>query len=95
MSRVVRQVNYEWDIESLDEYGDIIDHRHSDVFPGIPTGDNESLVLVRDTAEGISGEPSSFDLKDRTRAYTVDGVLPQTFDDGTMVPMRFFKEMSK
>jgi hypothetical protein len=93
--RTVRVVDYEWDLESLDEYGDIIDHRHSDTFPGVPTEDNIALVLIRDVGVGISGEEHSFTLDDRAWAYVVDGKLPAQFDNGVNVPKRFFKEMQK
>lgn len=93
MSQMVTRVVYEWDHESVDDYGDIIDHDFSDAFPGFPTEDNVELVLVRNEFRGLSGKDfnDSCDLDHRSWAYVKDGVLPETFDDGTPVPKKFFK----
>lgn len=79
------RIEYEWDIEQYDEYGDIIDHyffRES----RCPTQDikeNECLVLVKTYLD-------SYDSVDyRTYAYvTKDGALPEEFEDGTRIPKR-------
>ena len=89
--RIVNKTDYEWDFESLDEHGDIIDHDFNETFPGLPTDANVNLVLVKSIAEGYNSDPASFDCKDRTWAYVKDGVLPAQFDDGSPVPKRFFK----
>ena len=96
MSRVVTRVHYEWDIESVDDYGDIIDHDFNDKCPGLPREANERLVLVRNVAEGLSDEwDASAHIVDRSWAYVEDGALPERFDDGTPVPVRFFTELAK
>lgn len=86
---------YEWDIETLDKNGDIIDHNHSDNCPGIPTEPGFSLVLVKDTAvcERDTGKP--IDLYNRTWAYVENGKLPKEFENGDTVPKRFHEELAK
>jgi hypothetical protein len=90
-AREVTRTEYEWDHESYDEFGDIIDHDFSDKYPGIPTEDNVELVLVKNVARGLAGEEYSFMLDDRAWAYVVDGALPEQFTDGSKVPVRFHK----
>ena len=89
---------YEWDIEEFDpETDDIIDHNHSDDFPGIPEEDNYRLVLVRDTWEHFKvyehGKPMTEigDLIERQWAYVENGSLPEEFTGGSVVPKRFHK----
>jgi len=91
--RLVNQTCYEWDYESVDEHGDIIDHNFFDEFPGLPAEPNVQLVLVRNVARGYKSDPLSFDLEERSWAYVVDGKLPVEFDDGYPVPKRFFKHL--
>ena len=86
---------YEWDIELVDkEYGDILDHDHSDKCPGIPTLETEvvfeRLVLVKDVYR-------QWDLSDRSWAYVEDGKLPEYFDGDSRskVPKRFHAELRK
>ena len=99
---------YEWDVELVDrEYGDILDHNHSDKFPGIPNMDDkpgapygletgvvfERLVLVKDVYR-------QWDLVDRSWAYVEDGKLPEYFSDAwqredSKVPKRFHVEFGK
>ncbi len=93
--RLVTQTSYEWDLEAVDEHGDIIDHDFRDKFPGLPTEDNVSLVLVRNVGEGYRSDPTSFDLIDRAWAYVKDGKLPAEFDSGDLVPKRFHRELQK
>ncbi len=93
--RLVTQTRYEWDFESFDEYGDIVDHDFHDNFPGLPTEEGVNLVLVRDVGEGYNSDPLSFHMVDRTWAYVVDGKLPTGFDDGTPIPKRFYKHVPK
>jgi hypothetical protein len=93
MTRQTR-IEYEWDIETYDEHGDIIDHDHSDRCPGQPRVGK--LVLVRNVFEGEREYfEDTADLKDRAWAYVgIDGKLPATFDDGEKVPKRFHKELA-
>ena len=91
--REVTDTYYEWDVESYDEYGDIIDHNHADKVPTTPLQYNEKLVLVRNVGIGIAGEPDTFDLSERACAYVEGGKLPAEFDDGSVVPKRFHKEI--
>ena len=95
MAQIVRRVVYEWDLETSDEYGDIIDHLHSDKCPGLPTDENVQLVLVRDTGTGWSDNPDHFEQDDRSWAYVKDGALPVEFDSGDIVPKRFHEELKK
>lgn len=90
---MTRQIAYEWDIETVDEFGDIHDHNHSARCPGIPAEPNERLVLVRDAGNDDDG------ITDRQWAYVVDGKLPAKFSDAldverASVPARFHRELS-
>ena len=96
MNKFVTRVSYEWDLESVDAYDDIIDHDFHDACPAIPTNPNISLVLVRSVANGWSDFfDDSGNIIDRSWAYVRDGVLPETFDCGTAVPKRFQKELAR
>lgn len=91
-------VYYEWDIEEVDENGDIQDHDFRDklkdfvVKPAID-GDRYQLVLVRNVGDEDEG------LVDRDWAYAIkcDGrwVLPEQFDGGTKVPKRYHEELAR
>lgn len=96
MTQEVRKIYYEWDIESYDEYGDIIDHDFSEKFPGIPDDENCSLVLVRNEYVGPSGPDFEMiaDLDHRTWAYVEDCKLPTEFCDGAKVPQKFHKQIA-
>ena len=95
---------YEWDIETLDEYGDIENHDHRDKLSEFPLnhfdGDKArfDLVLVRDVGSEHEG------VTDRLWAYvffcksTDVFRLPEFFSDcgedtRTRVPKRFQKEL--
>ncbi len=91
--RLYPQTQYEWDLESVDEYGDIIDHNWFDNCPGTPTESNVELVLIKDIAYGYPGDPDSYDMEERTWAYVVNGFLPDYFQDGSKVPARFHTEL--
>jgi hypothetical protein len=93
--RLVTHTTYEWDYESIDEHGDIIDHDFCDKCPGVPIDPNISLVLVRNVGEGYNSDPISFDLIDRSWAYVKRGKLPQKFEDGNLVPKRFHAELQR
>ena len=89
---------YEWDFETVcKEFGDILDHNHSDKLLGLPTHDTETefdrLVLVKDVYR-------QWDLVDRTWAYVKDGKLPEYFSNSSYqeeskVPKRFHIEIGK
>jgi hypothetical protein len=62
---------YEWDVETIDEYGDIVDHDHNDRLTAshLEVEEPNKLVLVRDNykADGL----------DRSWAYVKNGLLPE------------------
>jgi hypothetical protein len=96
MTREVTKLDYEWDIEVLDEHGDIEDHDFQDNYPGTQDDPEKNVVvLVKSYARGLSGDEYSFFIEDRTWAYIKDGELPEEFQDGTRVPQRFHKEVAK
>src|ERR1051326_6044506 len=82
-------IAYEWDIETQDKRGEVIDHYHlQSLADGDPLQSLESLVLVQDDADG------------RAWAYVVNGVLPENFTDAydrpvARVPDRFPKELTR
>ena len=85
---------YEWDIETLDEFGDIEDHEHSEKLRPYHFNlePNQQLVLVCDHWQG--------GWMYRSWAYVVDGELPEHFEDAYQnaegkVPQRFHKELAK
>ena len=94
MTREVTKLDYECDIEMLDEFDDIIDHDFQDKYPGVQADDKNVVVLVKSYARGLSGDEYSFFIEDRTWAYLKDGKMPEEFDDGSRVPKRFHKEVS-
>ena len=80
---------YEWDIETLDEFGDIEDHDHSTKLQPyhLDLEPNQNLVLVCDHYPDTGG-------LDRSWAYVKDNTLPLYFEDAyrnktTHVPRRF------
>lgn len=94
--RQVTRLVYEWDYESTDEHGDILDHMFFDDCPGLPDDDNIELVLVRNELKGYPDDfENSCDLDHRAWAYVKDGKLPEEFDDGYRIPQRFHKELAK
>ena len=86
---------YEWDYETIDEFGDVLDHNHADKLSSYePSEITNDLVLVRDTVDELDI------IKDREWAYVKDGKLPEFFKDamgnnGARVPKRFHKELAK
>lgn len=91
-------VEYEWDLELVDEHDDVFDHVFCDSAVEVVRefknaqlhGEVASIVLVR-TVWGLSGN------EDRTWAYVKDGVLPEfTRDaynrDAYKVPQKYHKE---
>ena len=83
---------YEWDIETVDNNGDIQDHHHSDTCFDLikcPLEKGERLVLVRNLGNDEDG------LQDRQWAYVDPTGLPDFFDGGAKVPQRFHRELNK
>lgn len=86
------KVTYEWDLETLDEYGDIQDHDFAERLIDLK-GKEWRLVLVRDEGNELNG------LANRYWAYVENGKLPECFSNATnvvniKVPQRFHKELS-
>ena len=95
----MKRLRYEWDIEEIDEHGDIIDHHHrdklseffecvADDFAAALKREGYQLVLVRDTLDS----DGAVDL--RSWADVEDGKLPVFSGDGfgrcaAKVPPRF------
>lgn len=87
------KATYEWDIETTDEHGDIIDHNHVDElkeYTERELGELKSgnLVLVRD------------DDYSRGWAYVEKGKLPEYITDAcgcniVKVPQKFHNELKK
>lgn len=92
---------YEWDLETTDEHGDIVDHSFADRLKGHQLADlvaGVSLVLVRDTCDKVG----SVELREWAYAYQHDGkwVLPGRFQDalevdGAVVPGKFHVEIER
>lgn len=99
-------VFYEWDVETRLEYPDglhdIHEHNHAERVADLldclhaPKPDPEGegtltteLVLVRDEYDEY-GE----DLIDRSWAYVEDGELPETFENGARVPLKYHRELA-
>ena len=98
------KVAYEWDVETFDVHGDIIDHNHADKlsepqlrhwfeFP-LADGLQNRIVLVRDVWNDHAG------VIDRQWAYLENTdengwQMPAEFDDGASVPKRFAKEFDR
>ena len=98
---------YEWDIETVDEHGDIQDHHHHDTLFSLLTtlrrwestdGERYEVVLVRDVGSDAKG------IVDRQWRYPFDlsSRLPNEgykFDDldggGVRVPKKYVAEFAK
>ena len=101
------KVAYEWDVETFDVHGDIIDHNHADKlsepqlrhwfeFP-LADGLENRIVLVRDAHDSNHSGLCQFS---RTWAYPENTdengwQMPAEFDDGSAVPQRFAKEFAR
>ena len=88
------KINYEWDVETVDEFGDIQDHDHSETLRDyhLEVEAPNRLVLVRDSY-------TDYGL-DRSWAYVEDGKLPSHFEDAygqkiRRIPKRFQFEMDR
>ena len=79
--------SYEWDYETVDKNGDVIEHNHRDKLSQFTEQDKtDTLVLVRDKGP------------ERHWAYVENGKLPEFFSDAyqrptVKVPKRFHKEL--
>ncbi len=88
------EIVYQWDWEEIDEFGDIIDHNHSDVIEDITdwmTEGNEifELVLVRDVWNKFG------ELTNRQWAYVENNQLPNRFDGGASIPKKYIKQFEQ
>lgn len=85
------RIQYEWVIETVDEFGDIQDVNHSDTFPGFPR-QGLDIGLVRDVIDETG-------VIDRAWAYINQGSLPTHFNDGRnithAVPKRYLEEVQR
>ncbi len=82
-------VMHEWDVETLDEFGDIEDHNHCETLQPyhLDLDRNQRLVLVCDHYPPVGG-------LNRSWAYVENNTLPLYFEDAygnktTRVPKRF------
>lgn len=91
------QISYEWDVEELDDNGEILDHVWRDKLSDFRSPAFEcrhALVLVRDEGNEFEG------LQERFWAYEEGGKLPEFFSDTQRetrirVPERFHAELKK
>jgi hypothetical protein len=80
---------YEWDYETVNQDGDIIDHNHRKELNQFTDQEKtDTLVLVRDKGH------------ERSWAYVENGKLPDFFCDAykrptVKVPKRFHKELAR
>lgn len=88
-------VFYEWDVEEVDECGDVVEHNHFKTYSEAFKCFNK---LVSDAEYGMSYEIVLVRNSDKERswAYIEDGILPTHFEDAygiqtAKVPSRFFK----
>ena len=88
-------VSYEWVAEPVDQHGDIIDPIFGDTFNDVrdvDAADFENAVavniaLVRNVGNDDQG------LQDRQYAYLTGGILPNEFNEGADVPVRFIRQI--
>jgi len=78
--------SYEWDIEEIDEFGDVEEHNFRSKLKDLLEIKGD-LVLVRTTGSEANG------VDDRQWAYVENGELPETFSDGAKIPEKFRKEL--
>ena len=90
-------ITYEWVVEELDQYGDIVDVNYYD-----------TLNDARRNAEYLRGDDAEVDVGlvrfdysndgahlDKGWAYFVEGKLPVVFDNGSRVPKKYIAESVK
>lgn len=97
---------YEWDVETClayeDGIEDVLEHHHAEQVADLleqlhePRPDPEGqgmlttrLVLVRDVFDD-----DGYDLTHRSWADVEAGELPERFDDGHRIPLRFHRELA-
>lgn len=88
---------FEWDYETtfVNEDGEteILDHNHADKLQDLKhflSGSEPGrFVLIRETGNDDDG------VNSRQWAYPVNNVLPDEFDEGARVPVRFKKEWQR
>ncbi|HIJ50989.1 MAG TPA: hypothetical protein HPP54_08055 [Nitrospinae bacterium] len=91
------QVQYEWDLELMSLDGvDIVEHDFSPTLKKLMTnrvradGCYYVLVLFRQT-----GNPDDGALDAQWAYLTEDGDLPDTFDHGAAIPVRYRREFER
>lgn len=93
------RVIYEWLVDELNGDGDIVDTQYYDTFyqavaaqwaalGSCSNGNNYEVGLIRYVGNDVDGEV------DRQYAYTVCNELPEFFDGGAKVPVRFHCEIT-
>jgi hypothetical protein len=87
------RILYEWDAETVDWLGDILDHNHGTLVEALkttaPEGQHVNVVLIKE--EYCESEK----VTDRTWAHVSNGKLPNKFEDGKVVPERFHAVLEK
>ena len=88
------ETSYEWSLETLDQYADVVDLDFSeslaDLMHGRALMEGQRLCLLKRRGNDAKGE------RDRGYAYVEDGVLDGEFDNGMgKVPARFHAELAK
>ena len=95
-SAMRKKVSYEWDIETVDESGEIQDHtsaKRLNEFPleaiqaAVKTG---NLALIRNAWIDYGG--GYVELDDKTWAYANESGLALEFDNGIKVPQGYLSE---
>jgi hypothetical protein len=89
----VKKTLYEWNLEHLDDNGDIVHHDFADKLKDLPKSGKGDLVLVRDVFV-------FWGLCDRTWAYVENDTLPEYFQDSygcecEKVPQKYHKELQQ
>lgn len=86
-------ISYEWDFETTDEDGEILDHHHEDKLDDLAEhfigGDHGDLVLTRNEGNEIDG------VTDILWAYVKDGKLPECFSNAMNYPLPAYKVPQK
>jgi len=92
---------YDWVVEYTDQHGDIQDCEYFDTLHQIgkrrhliaeAIGD-EICAPVIGLHKGIGNEEDGY--QDRVYAYPTGEILPEVFEDGSRIPIRFQKELDK
>jgi len=90
------KITYEWTLEILDDYGDIVDVHFFETLrdlliskQDIDDDVNCDVGIVKHLGNDADG------IVDREYAYIEHGKLPEKFDGGYNMPKRFKKEFEK